>query len=103
MRAVSALLIVAFVGIAACASFRPVNPDPRGILAFKGEPKQTHIEINDISLGPLHMFENNGVLLRPGQHRIVARADGFFPEYKIVEIKTGETTTLEVILRPIPD
>lgn len=103
IRAIFALFVIILSSALACSGFRPSNPDPRGILRFTGEPKQTHIEIDDVSLGPLHMFEKDGVLLRPGEHRIIASAQGFFTEYLEVEIKAEQTTTLKIKLRPVPD
>ncbi len=54
-------------------------------------------------MGPIHMFESKGLLLRPGEHRIIVRAEGYFSEYRIVEIKDGMVVVLEVELRPVPE
>jgi hypothetical protein len=49
------------------------------------------------------MFEQKGVLLRPGEHRIIVRSPLHFPEYRLVTVKANTTQTVEVKLRPIPD
>ena len=103
MRTIPVLFLIMLLGIGACTRITPTNPDPRGILRFTGEPEQAHIEIDDTSLGPLSMFQKDGVWLRPGKHRIVIRAEGFFTEYELVEIRVGKTTILKIGLRKIPD
>jgi hypothetical protein len=49
------------------------------------------------------MFEKKGLLLRPGVHRVIVRANGYFPVYRQVEIVEDERIILEIILRPLPD
>ncbi len=49
------------------------------------------------------MFEKRGLLLKPGTHNVIIRADGFFPAYHLVEIEDGQAVVLDVELRPEPE
>jgi hypothetical protein len=86
-----------------CAGARIAAPVPRGTLRFSGEPRDAHIEIDEKSIGPMNMFETMGLLLKPGPHRIIVRADGYFPEYRIVNIEENTVQVAEIFLRPIPE
>jgi len=98
--AVIALTILATIG---CGGTQRFNHGPRGTLRFKGEPRDALIEVDETHLGPIHMFEKRGLLLRPGKHNLVLRADGYFPEYRIVELNDGQVLVIEVQLRPEPE
>ncbi len=97
------LLMLALLSTACGATHKPVDPGPRGTLRFKCTPDTTLVEVDETSLGPAHMFEENGLLLRPGEHRVVLRATDHFAEYKIVEIIEGQVIVVEVDLREVPD
>ena len=60
------------------------------------------MSIDETHLGPIGMFEEKGVKLRPGTHRIVVEKEGYFPEYRLVEVAKNTLTTLEIELREIP-
>lgn len=96
-------IILLTVLIAACGATRPLKAGPRGTLRFSGQPRDASVEIDDVHLGPIHMFEKKGLLLRPGVHRVIVRANGYFPVYRQVEIIEDERIILEIILRPLPD
>jgi hypothetical protein len=89
--------------LAACGETQTAKSDPRGVLRFSGQPKDALVEIDEVHLGPIHMFEKKGLLLRPGIHRIIVRAEGYFPEYRRVEIIDGKLIVLKITLRPVPD
>jgi hypothetical protein len=95
-------VLIAFF-IASCGGALKVDTGPRGSFRIEGNPKDANVEIDDVHLGPTNMFEKQGVLLRPGEHRIIVRAEGYFPEYRIVPIKDGEVFVLKIDLRPIPE
>ncbi len=100
LRAVTAVsLLVLMTG---CGGVQKSAPDPRGTVRFKGTPGDARLEINETHLGPLHMFEKKGVLLRPGPQRIVVSKEGYFTEYRIVEVRADTLQTVEVNLREIP-
>jgi hypothetical protein len=71
-------------------------------LRIQGNPKEAHLEVDEVQLGPIQMFEKQGVLLRPGRHQVIVRGAGYFPEYRIVEIKENEVLVLKIELRPVP-
>jgi hypothetical protein len=99
------ILVFVFLAAAlftACGAAQKPAPDPRGALRIEGNPKDANVEVDETHLGPINMFEKQGVLLRPGEHQVVVRADGYFPEYRIVEIGEGEVTVLKIDLRPVP-
>lgn len=98
----STLTLALFV--AACGgSHKTVDPGPRGTLRFECGPKATVLEVDETLLGPADMFRENGLLLKPGTHRVVLRADGYFPDYRLVEVLEGEVTVIKADLRKIPD
>lgn len=88
--------------LVACGSAQPLKPGPRGTLRFKGEQKGALIEVDEVHLGPISMFESKGLMLRPGEHQIIIRLEGYFPEYRIVEIAAMEVVVLDINLRPVP-
>jgi hypothetical protein len=85
------------------AGQRPVDVGPRGTLRIEGQPGTAIVEVDEKRLGPAEMFEDKGLLLKPGQHRVILRAEGYFPEYRLIEITEDEVTVLEVQLRPVPE
>jgi hypothetical protein len=100
-RAILALAVT--VGLLGCAGWqRPAPEEPRGTVRFKGEPKDALLSVNEIHLGPIQMFEEKGVRLRPGAQRIVVSKEGFFTEYRMVDVKEDTITTVEIVLREIP-
>lgn len=88
--------------LAGCAGIQRVEPQARGTLRFSGEPRDALIEVDEVHLGPISMFEKKGLLLLPGEHRIIVRREGYFPAYRIVTVSAGEVAVLEVELREIP-
>ena len=100
-----ARVLTVFVGAvftAACGAARLMPAEPRGALRIVASPSDARVEIDETRLGVAGMFEEQGVLLRPGEHRLILRAEGFFPEYRIVEIKANEALVLKVELREVP-
>ncbi len=102
-RGSAALLCLLMLAlIASCGGAQKVDTGPRGTLRFEGSPADASIEVDETRLGPLHMFRERGLLLRPGPHRVIVRAPNHFPEYRIVEIEENKTVVLKIELRPIP-
>lgn len=100
--ALALLLWAAVSTICACGGVQEQDRGPRGTLRFKGTPPDAVVEIDEALLGPIRMFEKNGVLLRPGQHRVIVRADGYFTEYRLVEVLKDGLVKIEFDLRPVP-
>jgi hypothetical protein len=82
---------------------RPADVGPRGTLRFEVEPGEAIVEVDERRLGPASMFADKGLLLKPGQHRVILRAEGFFTEYQLVDITEDQITVLELELRPVPE
>ncbi len=97
--ALSLFLAAAVIG---CGGARLRPEGPRGTVRFDGEPGDAHLSIDETSMGPVAMFRESGVRLRPGTHRIVVRKSGYFPEYRLVEVVENQLTVVEVALRAIP-
>jgi hypothetical protein len=95
MFARTILVVLALLATACGAGQRPADAGPRGTLRVACEPATAIVEIDERRLGPVSMFEAQGVLLRPGQHRVIVRAEGYFAEYRL--------TVLEIALRPVPE
>lgn len=94
--------VVLLFGLWGCGGAQHHQLEPRGTVRFKGEPRDAHIEINEINLGPLHMFEESGVMLKPGKQRIIISKPGYFTVYRIVDVQVNTLQTVEVNLREIP-
>ena len=103
MRALGAATVLFLFATISCGGAQKFGAGPRGTLRFKGEPRDALIEVDETHLGPVHMFEKQGILLKPGKHNIILRAEGYFPEYRIVELTDGQVLVIEVQLRPEPE
>ena len=103
--AVLVLCAAIFVaGLGGCGGGqRPVDPGPRGTLRFDVEPGAALVEVDEVRLGPAEMFTEQGLLLKPGQHRVTLRLESYFTEYRIIEIVENEVLVLEVSLRRVPE
>ena len=99
-RICSAMLLAALV--IGCGGAQKPAETPRGTVRFKGDPEDALLSVNEMHLGPIQMFEEKGVLLKPGPQRIVVSKEGFFTEYRIVDVEANTVTTVEVTLREIP-
>jgi hypothetical protein len=96
------LFILSFL-LTAC--FETIAPDvgPRGTLRFKSNQKDAVLEVDETRLGPIGKFEQSGVLLHPGEHRIVVSQKGYFKEYRLITVVKDQLQTVEVNLTPVPD
>jgi hypothetical protein len=97
--AVLALMAAMTIG---CGAATLKTDGPRGTVRFEGEPKDAHLFIDETSLGPVAMFQENGVKLRPGAHRILIQKEGYFSEYRLVEVAENALVLVKVTLREIP-
>jgi hypothetical protein len=88
--------------LAGCGAARPAPEEVRGTVRFKGEPEDAELTVNEIRLGPIGMFKERGVLLRPGKQRIEVSKDGYFTQYRLVAVEAGKLVEVEVRLREIP-
>lgn len=97
------LLLVSVLFFSACYGTTTLPTGPRGTLRFKCNESEAVLQINDTRLGPIGMFEESGVLLKPGQHRVMVYKDGFFKEYKLVDVAENELQVIEIAMTAIPD
>jgi len=96
------LVLVAFF-LEACGAAVIAKPtEPRATLRFSCNNKNAILEIDETRLGPVGMFEKQGVLLKPGTHRIIVKGEDFFPEYILVDLVENEIKTIDIVLKPIP-
>jgi hypothetical protein len=97
--------VLAFAGVlGGCGGGqRPIDPGPRGTLRFQIEPGDALVEVDEVRLGPADMFTEQGLLLKPGEHRVVLKLEHYFPEYRVIEIVEGEVLVLEATLRQVPE
>jgi len=98
----TAIIVVALLFSACGGTQKSFDPGPRGTIRFKGDPPDANLEIDETRLGTIDMFKKNGVFLRPGDHRIVVKKEGFFPEYRIIKVIKDQVKLIEIKLRPIP-
>ena len=97
------LLCVSIFLLTACYGSTMPDPGPRGTLRFQSNQKEAVLEVDETRLGPIGSFEKSGVLLRPGNHRIVVHRPGFFKEYKLIEVVENQLQMVEINLTPIPE
>ncbi len=96
-------LFVCGLAAAGCGGARARSgPSPRGTVRFDVTPKDAGVEVDEQRLGPAEMFEEHGVLLRPGQHRVILRHPDYFPEHRLIEVTEDEVVVVAASLRPIP-
>jgi hypothetical protein len=92
------------IGLAwGCGGAQVADPGPRGTVRFACAPPDAVLEVDENRLGPVSLFAERGLLLQPGTHRVVLRAAGHFPEFRLVEVVDGELLVVELALRPVPD
>ena len=98
------LFLLVSVFLVSCGGAQTtVDPGPRGTVRVKCEPRDAVLEVDETRLGPVRMFEKTGVLLRPGQHRVVLSAKNHFSEFKLIEVVEGKVTIVEINLREVPE
>lgn len=89
--------------IVSCGGPQKQHTTPRGTLRFRGEPKDATLAVDETRIGPIRMFEEKGLLLKPGEHRVFVSAPGYFSDYRIVVIEADKTRIETIKLRPLPD
>ncbi|MBN2526343.1 MAG: hypothetical protein JXR76_08110 [Deltaproteobacteria bacterium] len=101
LRLISVILL-SFL-LTACFGSTMPDPGPRGTLRFKSNQQDAILEVDETRLGPIGSFEQSGVLLRPGKHRVVVHQNGFFKEYKLVTVVENQLQVVEIHLTQIPN
>ena len=94
------ILLFALLLFGCGAAQRP--EEPRGTVRFKGEPKDAELTVNETHLGPIGMFEESGVRLRPGKQRVEVAKEGYFTAYRLVDVEADKLVEMEIHLREIP-
>jgi len=75
---------------------------PTGGLRFAGEPLDARVYINEKLSGTLGLFVDRPLLLRPGTYRVKLVADGFYPEYREIEVGQ-EIVPFTITLTAVPE
>jgi hypothetical protein len=101
-RGIEWLFIFVTAVVLGCGAASIKKPEPRGTLRFEGNPEDAHLVVDETSLGPVSMFKEQGIKLRPGTHRIVVQKEGYFPEYRLVEVEANTVSVVEIELREVP-
>jgi hypothetical protein len=97
------LLLAAVALAAACGGAQRPDAGPRGTVRFKAVPADSVIEVDEALMGPASMFVSEGLLLKPGPHRAIFRKEGFFPSYRLFDVREGEVIVISAELRPLPE
>lgn len=95
------LPVFVFAALVGCGAAQRTE-DIRGTVRFKGEPQDAELTVNETHLGPIGMFEESGVRLRPGKQRVEVSKDGYFTEYRLVDVEANKLVEMEIRLREIP-
>ena len=99
------ILLLSFMLLtASCgAPQQHASPGPRGTLRFNCQPENAILEIDETLLGPVGLFKKQGVLLKPGVHRLTIRAEGYFDHYLLVKVINSQLQIIKIDLRPKPN
>jgi len=96
-------VVLSLTILASCGARQPETEAPRGTLRFTAEVKDAILEVDEQRVGPIGLFSEQGLMLKPGQHRIIVRRAGYFDFYLLVDVQENDLKIIEVPLRPIPD
>ncbi|MBN2801607.1 MAG: hypothetical protein JXR91_00790 [Deltaproteobacteria bacterium] len=95
-------LILLFSSLLSCTSDKSVNSIPRGTVRFDCEPIDASLEIDETRMGPVGMFKDSGVLLKTGDHRIIVEKEGFFKEYRLINVGVNSVQVVKISLKSVP-
>ena len=94
---------ILYAGLTGCGSRQTgASHGPRGTLRFECDQPDARLEVDEKHIGPIGMLASQGILVRPGRHRIVVRKPGFFDAHMLVDVTADTVQTIKVQLRPIP-
>ena len=96
-QAVALLLVTS-----ACGPSHPERP-PLGSLRVAGSPPSATVTIDDRYVGPLSLVSKQGVALPEGTHRVTVKAEGYFPEDRVVVVTRGHPIRVDAKLVAVPD
>jgi len=103
-RIISSAILIATAGIVlACGAHQSGQEDARGTLRFQCNVTDAVLEVDEQRVGPIGLFKEQGLMLRPGSHRIIVRRQGYFDFYLMVEVQRNDLKVIDVPLSPIPD
>ena len=75
---------------------------PTGGLRFEGTPLDARVYVNEKLSGTLELYVDRPLLLRPGTYRVKIVAEGYYPEYREVEVG-DDVVSLSVTLTAVPE
>lgn len=81
---------------------RSGDNSPRGTVRFTCDQIDATLEVDETRVGPVAMFKESGVLLKPGNHRIVVHKENFFKYYKLINVKADKILIVDISLKAIP-
>ncbi len=71
----------------------------RSVLLIVGQPKDAEVYVNDTFAGLVEDVRG-GIVIRPGEHRLVVRRTQFETVYHLLHIGAGQTKQITVTLLP---
>ncbi len=74
-------------------------PEGDAGLFVSSEPGDAQVFVNGVAIG--HTGQLDVAMLKPGRYQVEVRKEGFLPEVRMVELRTGDTSFLPVVLTPI--
>jgi len=81
----------------------PKEPSkPTGGLRLDVDPPEARVWVNDKLFGTASTWEGRVILLGPGTKRLKLAADGYYTEYREIEV-VDEVVLVEVSLTPVPE
>jgi hypothetical protein len=89
--------------LASCGGAQRKPAEPRGTLRFDVKPADAIVEVDEVRLGSASVLSKRGLLLKVGRHRVVVSREECFSEYRLVEIREGELSTVALTLVAIPE
>lgn len=68
-------------------------------LFVSSEPGDAQVFVDGVAIG--HTGQLDVAMLRAGRYQVEVRKEGFLPEVRMVELRSGDTSFLPVVLTPI--
>ena len=101
MKTYALVLVLALSALFACGHASPVARRPDARLALKVNVPDARVYIDEKFVG--RAADLGDLPLPSGRRRVEILADGWFAAYRTVPLAPGQTQTLDVTLRHVPD
>ncbi len=96
------LPVLAMVGLASCASAPTTKKTPAGSLKLDVEPAEALVYLNDSLIGRAADLKRAIIPVSSAEARVQVSADGYFSEYRLIQVGPAELAVAQVKLHRVP-